>query len=149
MSQSLKLRLIEKMEELQILLFFDLSFNYKRVKKIFSLSSWKPWNAILFLCAMLKFKFLEMNAHYYSCLCTKRKAPLHEQFFEHITPMEWYFFKTQKLAKELQNQNFVDHKIRSSLILSMWNYWKSIFELCPTDPPQKQVNRSHALCCSQ
>lgn len=50
---------------------------------------------------MLKFKFPEMNARYYFCLCTKWKASLYEQFLEHIRPTEWYFLNTQKLVKEL------------------------------------------------
>lgn len=39
-------------------------------------------------------------------VCTKQKVSLHEQFLEHITPMEGYFFKTQKLAKEQQHKKF-------------------------------------------
>lgn len=134
MSQSLKLRLIEKTEELQILLLFDLSFNYKRVRKIFSFSSWKPWNAIF--CFMHS---AEIQVSWNECpllFLSAQNKKLHymSNFWSVWHLWNGIFLKLRNQLKNNNIRNFVDHKIRLSFILSRWNYWKSIFELCLTVP---------------
>lgn len=62
---------MEKMQELQIDLSCPVFLTIKGSRRHFPCQIANLEMLFFALCTMLKFKFPEMNARYYFCLCTK------------------------------------------------------------------------------